>query len=142
MADSASSRVPLPTPDHHRIAAERFEHARRAVTSGSFDYAIQLLLTCCKLDPANLIYRQELRRTQKAKHKNNLRGAFFAFLTTAQPKTRLKAAKRGRDYLKVLEHGEEVLTRNPWDLGTQMDMAEAAGALGLPDVAIFLLVQA
>jgi tetratricopeptide (TPR) repeat protein len=142
MADSASSRVPLPSPEHHRIAAERFEHARRAVTSNSFDYAIQLLLTCCKLDPANPIYRQELRRTQKAKHKNNLRGGFFAFLTTAKPKARLKAAKRGRDFLKVLEHGEEVLTRNPWDIGTQMDMAEAANALGLIDLAIFILVQA
>ncbi len=142
MADSASSRVPTPSPDHRRIAAERFEHARRAATSDNYDYAIQLLLTCCKFDPANLIYRQELRRTQKAKHKNNLRGGLFAFLTTAKPKTQLKAAKRTRDYIKVLEHGEQVLTRNPWDLGTQMDMAEAADALGLVDLAIFLLTQA
>src|SRR5919202_2404560 len=118
MADPASSRVPTPSPEHRRIAAERFEHARRAATSGNHDYAAQLLLTCCKLDPANLIYRQELRRTQKAKHKNNLRGGFLAFLTTAQPKAKLKAAKRSRDYLKVLEVGEQVLSRNPWDLGT------------------------
>jgi prepilin-type processing-associated H-X9-DG protein len=140
MADASS--VPPPSPEHRRIAAERFEHARRAATSGNHDYAVQLLLTCCKLDPANLIYRQELRRTQKAKHHNNLRGGLFAFLTTAQPKARAKAAKRSRDYLKVLEHGEQVLTRNPWDLGAQMDMAEAADALGLLDVAIFLLEQA
>src|SRR5262245_22393675 len=142
MADSPSSRLPSPSADHRRIAAERFEHARRAATTNNLDYAINLLTTCCKLDPANLIYRQELRRTQKAKHKNNLRGALFAFLTTAKPKARLKTAKRGRDYLKVLEHGEEVLTRNPWDLGTQSDMAEAADALGLLDMAIFLLTEA
>src|SRR5262245_36281848 len=142
MADSPSSRLPSPSADHRRIAAERFEHARRAATTNNLDYAINLLITCCKLDPSNLIYRQELRRTQKAKHKNNLRGGFFAFLTTAKPKARLKAAKRGRDYLKVLEHGEEVLTRNPWDVGTQMDMADAADALGLIDLAIFILVQA
>src|SRR5581483_7175019 len=92
----ADSSLPPPSPDHRRIAAERFEHARRAVTSGNYDYAVQLLLTCCKLDPANLIYRQELRKTQKTRHKNNLRGGLFAFLTTAKPKARLKAAKRTR----------------------------------------------
>src|SRR5262245_10141754 len=140
MADAA--RLAPPSPEHRRIAAERFEHARRAITTDNHDYAVQLLLTCCKLDPANLIYRQELRRTQKAKYKNNLRGGTFAFLTTAKPKAKLKAAKRARDYLKVLEHGEQVLSRNPWDVGTQVDMAEAAAALGLLDLAIYLLDQA
>ncbi|HEY1378099.1 MAG TPA: tetratricopeptide repeat protein [Gemmataceae bacterium] len=140
MADP--SRVPAPSPEHRRIAAERFEHARRAINTDNYDYAVQLLLTCCKLDPANLVYRQELRKNQKARHKNNLRGGFFAFLTTAKPKTKLKAAKRGRDHLRVLEHGEQVLTRNPWDTGTQLDMAAAAAAAGLLDVAIFILTQA
>src|SRR5205807_269634 len=41
-----------------------------------------------------------------------------------------------------LEHGEQVLCRNPWDLGTQMDMAEAFDALGLNDLAVFTLDQA
>jgi hypothetical protein len=140
MADS--SRLPSPSPEHRRIAAERFEHARRAVTSGNHDYAVQLLLICCKLDPANLIYRQELRRNQKAKHKNKLRGGFFAFLTTRKPKAKMKLAKRSRDYVRVLEQGEQVLTRNPWDAGAQLDMAAAAEALGLLDVAIFILTQA
>jgi tetratricopeptide (TPR) repeat protein len=140
MADS--SRAHSPTPEHRRIAAERFEHARRAVTGGNFDYAVQLLLTCCKLDPGNLIYRQELRKNQKAKHKNNLRGGFFAFVTTRKPKAKMKWAKRGRDYLRVLEHGEQVLTRNPWEIGTQLDMAGAADAAGLLDTAIFILTQA
>ena len=54
----------------------------------------------------------------------------------------MKSAKRGRDYLKVLEHGEQVLCRNPWDMGTQMDMAEAFDALGLIDLAVFTLDQA
>jgi tetratricopeptide (TPR) repeat protein len=140
MADP--NRLPAPTAEHRRIAAERFEHARRAVTSGNSDYAVQLLLTCCKLDPANLIYRQELRRNQKAKHKNNLRGGLFAFITTRKPKAQMKWAKRGRDYVRVLEYGEQVLARNPWDTGTQLDMAAAADALGQLDVAIFILSQA
>ena len=140
MADS--HRLHAPSPEHRKIAAERFEHARRAVTSGNHDYAVQLLLTCCKLDPANLVYRQELRRNQKARHKNNMRGGFLHFVTTRKPKAKMKWAKRGRDYLRVLDHGEQVLARNPWDTGTQLDMAAAADALGLIDMAIFILTQA
>src|SRR5438034_1391204 len=138
----ADSRVPTPTAEHRRIAAEGFERARQVITTGNFDYGIRLLLTCCKIDPANLIYRQELRRSQKAKHNNNLRGGMFSFLTTASPKAKLKTAKRTRDYLQALEYGEQVLARNPWDLGTQTDMAESADALGMLDVAIFILDQA
>src|SRR3954449_9871353 len=107
MADN--NRLHAPSSEHRKIAAERFEHARRAVTSGNHDYAVQLLLTCVKLDPGNLIYRQELRKNQKAKHKNNLRGGVFAVLTTCKPKAKMKWAKRGRDYLRVLEHGQQVL---------------------------------
>ncbi|MFO0809738.1 MAG: tetratricopeptide repeat protein [Gemmataceae bacterium] len=140
MADAF--RLPPPTAEHRRIASERFEHARQAVAKDNYDYGIQLLLTCCKLDPASMIYRQELRRAQKKKHKNNMRGGVFSVLTTAPHRTKLKSAKRNRDYARVLEHGEEILVRNPWDLGAQLDMAEAADALGLTDMAIFILSEA
>jgi tetratricopeptide (TPR) repeat protein len=138
----ADARLPTLTPQNRRIAAEQFDRARQVITTGNLDYGMQLLLTCCKIDPANLIYRQELRRAQKSKHKNNLRGGFFSFLTTAPHRTKLKSAKRSRDYLKVLECGEQILMRNPWDLGAQMDMAESADAVGLLDVAIYILDQA
>src|SRR5438045_4957007 len=45
-------------------------------------------------------------------------------------------------YVKVLEQFEQVLVCTPWDLGTQMDMAESADALGLLDLAIWILEQA
>src|SRR5438445_6172927 len=141
MAANELSKFPTPSPERRRIAAGQFERANQVIASGNFDYGIQLLLTCCKLDPANLIYRQALRRTEKAKYKNNLRGSRLAKLTTARARLRVRAAKSKRDYLKVLEHGEEVLLRNPWDLGTQMDMAEAADTLGLLDLAIWSLDQ-
>jgi Flp pilus assembly protein TadD len=142
MADNDASILPAPSPEHRRVAAGQFDRANQVISTGNYDYGIQLLLNCCKLDPANLIYRQALRRTEKAKYKNNLRGSRLAFLTTSTTKAKLKAAKGGRDYLKVLEHGEEVLVRNPWDVGTQMNMAEAAEALGLLDLAVWTLEQA
>ena len=134
--------VPAPTAEQRRIALESFTKAKELAKDGGFDYAIQLLLTCCKLDPGNFHYRQELRRTQKAKYGNNLRGSRFAFLSTPRWKAKLRVAKRGREYLKALEHGEQVLCRNPWDLGAQMDMAEAFDALTLSDLAVFTLDQA
>jgi tetratricopeptide (TPR) repeat protein len=142
MAERSTPTVPNPSPEQRRIAAETFERARQVLLTGNHDYGISLLTTCCKLDPANFLYRQGLRRAQKEKYGNNLRGSRFAFLTTGRHRARLKAAKAGRDYLKVLEHGEAVLARNPWDLGTQMDMAEAFDALGLLDLAVFTLDQA
>lgn len=142
MTTSVTPRVPEPNPEQRRIASERFERANQVVATGDFDYGIQLLMTCCKIDPANLIYRQTLRRTQKSKFKNNMRGSRFAMISSSASKARIKAAKRAGDFLKVLEQGEEVLVRNPWDLGTQMDMAEAAEAIGLLDLAVWLLEQA
>jgi tetratricopeptide (TPR) repeat protein len=142
MVDADTSVLPAPTPEHRRVAAGQFERANQVIKTGNFDYGIQLLLTCCKLDPANLVYRQALRKTEKVKYKNNLRGSRLAFLTTSATRTKLKAARAGRDYLRVLEHGEEILARNPWDVGTQMDMAEAADALGLLDLAVWNLEQA
>jgi len=142
MADNEPSVLPPPSPEQRRIVAAQFERANQVIASGNHDYGIQLLLSCCKLDPANLGFRQALRRTQKAKYKNNLRGSRLAVFSTAPAKARIKAAKQGRNYLKVLEHGEEILVSNPWDNGTQMDMAEAADALGLLDMAVWLLEQA
>src|SRR5262245_16706379 len=143
MSDATTaSTVPTPTAEQRRIAQDSFNKAKELVAEGGFDYAIQLLLTSCRLDPASFEYRRVLRKTQKDKFGNNLRGSRFAFLTTPRWKAKLKVAKRNRDYLKAIEHGEQVLCRNPWDLGAQMDMAEAFDALGLSDLAVFTLDQA
>ncbi len=136
------SAPPPPTPEQRRVAAGQFERANQVVATGNYDYGIRLYLSCCKLEPANLIYRQSLRRTEKAKFANNLRGSWHARWSTWSGKARVKAALGARDYLKVLDFGEHVLTRNPWDVGVQMDMAGAADALGLLDVAVWCLEQA
>ncbi len=142
MANPNPSKVPPPSPEHRRIAVGQFERANQVVATGNYDYGIRLLLSCCKLDPANLIYRQALRRTEKAKYGNNLRGSFFAGLFIWPVRARLKTALRAREYLQALEHGEKILTRNPWDVPAQMDLAEAAENLGLLDLAVWYLEQA
>jgi tetratricopeptide (TPR) repeat protein len=142
MATPTKTTLPPLNPERRRVAVSQFEHANQSVATGNYDYGIRLLLSCCKLDPGNLIYRQTLRRTEKAKYKNNLRGAMLAWLTTWPAKARAKTALKTHDYLAVLEHGERVLTKDPWDVGAQMDMAAAADALGQLDLAVWLLEQA
>ncbi len=140
MAQDANS-LPPPSPEHRRVAAGQFEKANQAVAAGNYDYGIDLLVSCCKLDPANLIYRQALRRTQKLKYRNK-RGSRLAWLTNARAKARIRRALHGRDYLAVLVHGEQVLSRNPWDVSAHMAMAQAADELGLLDLAVWNLEQA
>ena len=139
---SPEPRLPSPTPEQHRIAAGQFDRANQVVATGDYDYGIHLLGECCKLDGANLLYRQALRRVEKAKYRNNLRGSWLAWLWSWPVRARLKAARSAGRHLEVLELGERILMRNPWDVGAQVDMAAAAGALGLLDLAVWLLEQA
>jgi tetratricopeptide (TPR) repeat protein len=142
MTNDNVPNLPPINAEHRRVAVGKFERANQVVATGNFDYGIHLLLDCCKIDPSNLGYRQALRRTEKAKYRNNLRGSLFAKLTSWPIRARMKAALRSRDHVKVLEFGERILMRNPWDVGAQMDMAEAADVLGLLDLAIWNLEQA
>src|SRR5438093_11504904 len=96
--------VPSPSPEHRRVAAGQFERANQVIATRDYDYGIRLLLSCCKLDPANLIYRQALRRTQKAKYRNNQRGSWLAWPTTFRSRAGTKSARRAERYPDVLEH--------------------------------------
>jgi tetratricopeptide (TPR) repeat protein len=142
MTNADAQALPPPSPEQRRVAAGQFERANQVVATGNYDYGIHLLLGCCKLDPTSLPYRQALRRTEKAKYRNNLRGSSLAWLLSWPARLRLKAAARAGDHLEVLEHGEQILVRNPWDASAQRDMAEAADALGLLDLAVWNLEQA
>ena len=139
---ASSTAIPTPTADQRRIAQDSFNRAREAISGDQLDYAIALLLTCCRLDPATSSTARRSARPRRTSSATTSAAAGFAFLTTPRWKARVKSAKRSRDYLKVLEHAEQVLCRNPWDMGTQMDMAEAFDALGLIDLAVFTLDQA
>src|SRR5579875_2636421 len=142
MSNSNVPNLPPVTAEQRRVAVGKFERANQVIATWNFDYGIHLLMDCCKIDPANLVYRQKLRATEKVKYRNNLRGSLFAKLTSWPIRARMKTALRSRDYLKVLEHGERIMMRNPWDVGAQMDMAEAADMLGLLDLAVWILEQA
>jgi tetratricopeptide (TPR) repeat protein len=142
MTEAMLSSLPRLTAEQRRVVAGQFERANQVITKGDYDYGIQLLLNCCKLDPASLTYRQALRQTEKSKYQNNMRGARLSFFKSFIAKRRLRRAQWRQDYLKVLEFGEQILVHNPWNVGVLIAMAKAFDALLLLDPALWTLDQA
>jgi serine/threonine protein kinase len=128
--------------DQRRAAAGQYERARQLLAEGNEDYAAQLLLSCCKLDPGQLAYRQALRQAQKRKYQNKPPGGPLTWLATRPTWLRLKAAVRSGDRVAVLAAGEDVLAHDPWDVSAQLDMADAAEGLGLTEMAVWFLEEA
>jgi serine/threonine-protein kinase len=146
-------RTPRPSPspellgvsqEQRQVAAAQFERAREVLANMNQEkgYAYELLLSCCKLDPANLTYRRKLRQAAQEVRQHQGVGRWLAPVRALAAKTRLKAAKHAGDYRKVLIHGEQVLARSPDDLATHLDMADSAARLNLPNLQIWLLEQA
>src|SRR5262249_49415096 len=143
MANDTPPSLPAPSPEHRRVAAGQFEHANQVIAAHqNYDYGIRLLLSCCKLDPANLIYRQALRRTQRAKYNNNMKGGCQAGRRPGPTRVCVKAARRQGKSPSVREQGERVLVLTPGAVGTHRDMPAAAAPLGLLDLPIWTPKQA
>jgi serine/threonine protein kinase len=148
-AETARQSIPLDRHDlpginsrHQRAALGQFERANQVIAVHNYDYAIHLLLSACKLDPANLVYRQFLRRLEKALFQNGQRSTRLAWWKTLPAKILLESAWKAKNFVRVIEYGERILVRNPWDRRTQMIMSEAADALGLTNLAMWILEQA
>lgn len=141
MSEKDGPRLPAPSAEDQRVAARNFEYANRASAAGNHDLAVSMLRTCCQLVPAKLEYRQALRKAQKAKWKGTRSGSFLAPLTTWMTRLRMLGAARKEQYRKVLEYGEAILAKNPWDRSAHLHMADAAAALGLPTIAVWILQE-
>ncbi len=140
-AAPASARAPALTPEQRRVAVRQYERAIQVMEKGNLDYGSHLLLSCCKLDPANLVYRQTLRRFTKAPPPDRGKRGPLPWLKRLLRKIRLRIAQHSGNYPKVLEYGEELLLANPADRNTSLAMAAAADALGFLNLAIWLLEQ-
>jgi tetratricopeptide (TPR) repeat protein len=130
------------TPQMRDAAGQQFAHATEVIRSGGdLNYAQQLLLSCCKLDPANLMYRKMLREVTRDMGAGR-KGSWFGSLTNLPARGRLKKARHTGDHRKALECGEELLCRTPGDVSVQLEMARSAEELGLAGLAVWLLEEA
>jgi len=133
--------LPKTRPEQRRAAAGQYERANQVLAEGNLDYGIQLLLSCCQLDPITPVYRQSLRQAEKSKYGDKGKGQALAFLTGLPARFRLKKASMKGDSLAVLNVAEQILARNPWDIGAHLAMAEAFENLDLAEMAIWTLDQ-
>jgi tRNA A-37 threonylcarbamoyl transferase component Bud32/tetratricopeptide (TPR) repeat protein len=124
-------------------AAGQYERAKvvMATDNQELTYAHELLASCCHLDPLNTTYRRTLRQVGRALVRQNRWGRWLAPMSVLAAKAKMKVAKAARDYLKVLEYGEEVLARAPEDVPTQLTMVNAARSLGFNELGIWILEQ-
>ena len=130
------------TADQRSNAAAQYARATEVIAGGAdVSYAIRLLLNCCTIDPHNVLYRKMLREVIRDSS-GGKRASWFSALSRLPSRGRLKAAFRAGEYRKVLDDGEELLTRYPGDVPTQIEMARAAQELKLFDLATWFLEQA
>jgi tetratricopeptide (TPR) repeat protein len=108
---------------------------------GDPHYSLQLLLSCCKLDPGCLLYRRTLREVGRSAA-GGKKGGWLESLANLPARGRFKSARSAGDHRKALEHGEDLLSRNPDDLAVQLDLADSAEALGLHAIAAWMLEEA
>ncbi|MCS7160456.1 MAG: tetratricopeptide repeat protein [Gemmatales bacterium] len=136
--------VLMVTPEQRRVATQQFERARQLIQQGGrgLDYALSLLLECCRVDPANLEYRQHLRQVQKARLRNRRPWSWWAWLKTMRHRAKMQLALQQAQYAEVLALGEKILSHHPWDVGALLVMAQAAEALELNNLAAWLAESA
>jgi len=117
-----------------------FQYGNDAAMKGSFDYAIQMYQSACKLEPGTLIYRQALRGVERKKFGNDPSKVGRLVGAKNQPiRLRARAYKAKSNWAHVLEVCEEAFVNNPWDVGASRDAAEACEQLGHNLVAQWLV---
>jgi serine/threonine protein kinase len=140
-APSSAHIGPLVTPEQARAALAFHERAVQVIAEGGGDdYARELLANCLRIDPFTPAYRKTLRELN-GKTRSGLLGRWLGSLNVLALKAKLRSARSAGDWRRVLEHGEEVLARQPADAATHIEMAAAARELGLSDLALWLLQE-
>jgi tRNA A-37 threonylcarbamoyl transferase component Bud32/tetratricopeptide (TPR) repeat protein len=125
------------------LAAGQFERAKEVMATDNQElaYARELLVSCCRLDPAKIVYRRTLRHVGRAIERDKPWARWLAPVGALAAKAKLKVAQAAGDHAKVLEYGEEVLARMPGDVATQLNMVEAARSLEMPALSMWLLEE-
>lgn len=122
-----------------RFAEGQVELAKRALLAGDRGYALGLLWTACRQEPANVACREALREAYEQEASPL---AWQERLAALYHKCRTRLGRLFNKPKQILYHGERVIVRQPKDLTTHLHLAEAAVALRHWSLAKWFLEQA
>lgn len=105
------------------------EKAAEATNRRNYDYAIELYLTACKMDPNNVIARRSLRAVENrmAQEKGS---SFWSKTKTATMTPQLSSLVMMKKWDSVIEKAEEILKVDPTNVQAMMALGKAARAAG------------
>lgn len=126
----------------NKIATDCWKKGSEAMLKQNWDYSIDMFRKAVMLVPDNLTYRQSLRGVEKRKYNDNKTGAKMSGLRLTGVRTKIKNARRKKDWESVDQAAEDGLALNPWDPQLNADVGEACHQRGFPDVALFAYEQA
>ena len=120
-----------------KLASDCFKRATEAMAKQNWDYAVEMFLTCAKMVPDNLMYRQSLTGCLRKKYKDNKTGASMTFLKLSGIRSRLKKARNAKNWVEVDLAAIEGHVLNPWDGQFNADLGEAARERGFLEICVF-----
>lgn len=120
-----------------KLAMDCYQRATQAISKQNWEYAVEMYATCAKLVPDNLVYRQNLRATERKKYKDNKSGASMAFLKVSSLRSRIKKARKDKNWVDLDLAAEEGLQINPWDGQFNADLGDAMRERGFSEIAQF-----
>jgi tetratricopeptide (TPR) repeat protein len=110
-----------------KLCADCWRRGTEAMQKQNWDYAIEMFGTCVNIKPENKVYRDTLRGCQFKKYGDNKTGAGgLAKAKLMGIRGRIKKARAKEDWEEMDKAAEEGLKINPWDVGLNVDVAEAA----------------
>jgi len=105
------------------------EKAAEATNRRNYDYAIELYLSACKMDPNNVIARRSLRAVENrmAQEKGS---SLWGKTKTATMAPQLNTLFMMKKWDSAMEKAEEILKIDPTNCGAMMTLAKSAKSAG------------
>jgi len=105
------------------------EKAAEATSRRNYDYAIELYLTACKMDPNNVQARRSLRAVENrvAQEKGS---SFWSKTKTASLSPQLSSLMMMKKWDSAMEKAEDILKIDPANVSALMSLAKAARMAG------------
>lgn len=108
-------------------AAKCYRAGNEALQRKNFDYAAKMYQQCARLVPENVLYRQMARGAAGKMYGENKTGASsLAKMKIGGLRSKAKKLRGKKDFAEASALLEEALSLNPWDVQSNVDLAELA----------------